>query len=610
MPEASEVSWVRRRAPELTLIAIAAVVFLGRLGAMDLWGKREQRATAEALDTVDHDNWLVAYIQCRPRLEKPPLPRWTIAGLMNVTGIRDEWIVRLPSALTAAMMVGLVYGLGRRIGGRTVGLASGLALCSTLFFVVESRQAGNDGPLAFFTTLALYAAFRRLHGGPVDEPCGLPGDRLGSRYWALLAWVAMGAGFLSKGPVAMILPALAMGPYLMLARRFRAGALALFNAAGVLAFLALTVTWPVLVLLSDPKAAEIWMLEMGQKAGTAGITHHKQRYFLLEWPWLTAPWTLLATWGAVLPFLGRGRSERPLIWFPWSWAVGNFAMFCLWSVAKPNYYVPCEPGVALLVGLAWARLSRLARESVGGDAARARLLLRLNWGALLLVAAGAPIAAPILARANAPELSGVILPWTLASSAAIALGVALSVRSWRRGRDSAAMAALVAGLAFGMTITYAKLAPKLNPSRSHRRLAARLDRVLPPEVTTVMFYRELDEGLWYYLKGRTLVPVPESAPKYSRAADLLESAKNRTLIFREADRIARERKLFVDWLKRDVHESPYVLIRSKVYDWFNPGLDEWAKPVFRERNLDRSNELVLLRIRDRAVAQAPATPRR
>ena len=110
--------WAQRRGMEAVLAVLAGVVFLGCLGAVDLWGKREQRASAEALDTVDHDHWRIAQIQGRPRLEKPPLPRWTIATLITLTGRRDEWIVRLPSALAALGTVGLVYGLGRRLGGR------------------------------------------------------------------------------------------------------------------------------------------------------------------------------------------------------------------------------------------------------------------------------------------------------------------------------------------------------------------------------------------------------------------------------------------------------------------------------------------------------------
>ena len=46
---------------------LAAVIFLGCLGSVDVWGKREQRASAEVLDTVEHQHWLVAEIQGRPR---------------------------------------------------------------------------------------------------------------------------------------------------------------------------------------------------------------------------------------------------------------------------------------------------------------------------------------------------------------------------------------------------------------------------------------------------------------------------------------------------------------------------------------------------------------
>src|SRR3954463_1137129 len=204
MPKASW-QWVRCRAPEVALAVLAGLVFLGFLGAIDLWGKREQRASAEAIDTIDHDHGLVAQTRGPPRLEKPPLPRWTIATLMRLTGRRDEWMVRLPSALAAIGMVGLVYDLGRRLGGRSVGLASGLALTSLVFFVVELRQAGNDGPLAFFTTLALYAAWRRMNGSGIrigaeagEEAMETATGTAGARGWNFILYGALGLGFLSK----------------------------------------------------------------------------------------------------------------------------------------------------------------------------------------------------------------------------------------------------------------------------------------------------------------------------------------------------------------------------------------------------------------------------
>ena len=104
--------------PEALVGLIAAAILLGCLGSVDVWGKREQRAAAEAVNTVDRHHWLVAEIQGRPRLEKPPLPRWMIAALMVATGRRDEWAIRLPSAICGLATVALIYAMGLRIGGR------------------------------------------------------------------------------------------------------------------------------------------------------------------------------------------------------------------------------------------------------------------------------------------------------------------------------------------------------------------------------------------------------------------------------------------------------------------------------------------------------------
>ena len=39
---------------EVLLALVAGAAFLGFLGSTELWGKHKQRASAEALDTVNH----------------------------------------------------------------------------------------------------------------------------------------------------------------------------------------------------------------------------------------------------------------------------------------------------------------------------------------------------------------------------------------------------------------------------------------------------------------------------------------------------------------------------------------------------------------------------
>lgn len=581
MPTIAARGWARRLGPEAVLAALACLVFLGFLGAIDLWGKREQRASAEAIDTIDHDHWLVAQIQGRPRLEKPPLPRWTIATLMRLTGRRDEWMVRLPSALAALGMVGLVYGLGRRLGGRSVGLASGLALTSLVFFIVELRQAGNDGPLAFFTTLALYAAWRRID---VDGDATGPS---GGRAWNLVAYGALGLGFLSKGPIVLILVALTLVPYLAMVGRLRAGLGRLADGWGLLLFVALAMSWPVPVLLNDPNAARVWYLEMGQKAGTAGVSHHRHHEVLAaEWVLMTAPWVAIATMAVCRPLFPRGRADRAVLGYPWCWAVVNLLMFCFWSVAKPNYYLPCLPAVAILIGFEWVRLTRAARDP-SSRTRLARRVLQLHWVALFVSA----MVAPVVAHQAAPEH----LAWAAIGSAAVAAGVVASAWAWRRGADAGALTPLVIAAAAAILIIYGAVGPGYNARRSHRELAGRLERIIPPGARTIMFFRQIDEGLWFYLRDRTLAPVPGSQPRYNAGADLDDDFKNNRLELDARKRAENVKKILVDWLTRPDRPSSYVLVRAKEYDLFARDLAALATLVHREQGLSR-NELILLHV--------------
>ena len=320
---------LRRWWPEALLAILAGAVFLGCLGSVELWGKREQRASAEAIDTVDHHHWMIAQIQGRPRLEKPPLPRWSIAALMFITGRRDEAVVRLPGALAGVFTVGLIFALGRHMGGRALGLASAFVLCSMGFFVGEMRQASNDSLLVLFTTMALYAAYRSFKAEREDwcvetrsKAPGLLRRVTGRRFWSLAFHTALGLGFLTKGPVIMLLVGVTIVPYLAFSRRLAWGLRRLCDCWGLVTFCSLALTWPATVLLYDPGALRVWSLEMSEKTGLSHILEHRWHAPLVgQWPGLVLPWTLIAVVAVLLPLrslAAASRQDRARAQQPWS----------------------------------------------------------------------------------------------------------------------------------------------------------------------------------------------------------------------------------------------------------------------------------------------------
>ena len=593
----------RRWWPELVVGLLAGFIFLGFLGSLELWGKREQRASAETLDTVENGHWLVAEIQGRPRLEKPPLPRWTTAVLMALTGWRDEWVVRLPCAFSALATVALVYVLGARIGGRGLALAAAMALCTMWLFISELRQAGNDGPLGLCTTLALHAAWCRLHGTVrtrLRATGKLEDDSPGPRSWALVFYLALGLGFLCKGPIILLLVGLTVVPYLAAIGRLGTGLQRLADGAGLLIFLGLALSWPVPILLRDSNALGVWMMEIGQKTGMLPITHQNRSVLGLALPVLVLPWPVAALTGVVLPLVRNRRVRLPwrsgAVWFPWCWAVGNLAMFSAWAVAKPNYYIPCLPGMALLVGMAWIRSSRAARDPARPASARvAAVLLGVQW--LIVFLAG--IMAPLLSRnyLTAPDPMGIAV-----IVGAVACGVALGLGMWRRGSDVLALLPITAACAVGALIGYGILAPPDNPARGHRQLARQLEHRLPSAAKTLHFFHEIDEGLWFYLGNRRLVPVPGSQPRYSDSFDKVGNFINTRLPFGAASDptfslLDRQKLGLIDWLRIHGPEEPFLLIRTALYDRMAPDLAGLATPLYQEDGLKR-NTLTLLQVHD------------
>ena len=185
--------------------------------------------------------------------------------------------------------------------------------------------------------------------------------------------------------------------------------------------------------------------------------------------------------------------SRQAVLFAWWWSIGNLAMFSLWAVAKPNYFVPCLPGLALLAAMAWMRLCRVARESTFSNSRRlARGLLLLQC--LILLQCGVLAPAVSLGYFFSPS------PAWLAIIAVVATcGVVFGIWIWRLGSDVLAMVPVTAACTVGVLIGYGLIAPVDNPVRGHRMLARHLERLIPADVRTVHFFHEIDEGLWFYL---------------------------------------------------------------------------------------------------------------
>jgi 4-amino-4-deoxy-L-arabinose transferase-like glycosyltransferase len=114
---------------------------------------------------------------------------------------------RLPIAAAALVLIATAYGLGRAAGSGEAGLYAAIALASTPRFLMFSRRIIIDVWITMFMALTLLC-FVLAEAHPRHR-----------RRYLLLMYAAAAFGVLTKGPVAVALPALVVLVYLAVERR-------------------------------------------------------------------------------------------------------------------------------------------------------------------------------------------------------------------------------------------------------------------------------------------------------------------------------------------------------------------------------------------------------
>jgi 4-amino-4-deoxy-L-arabinose transferase-like glycosyltransferase len=309
----------------------------------------------------------------------------------------------------------------------------------------------SDMPLTAWTTLALALAVAAWKPGASPA------------LWSALA-AALGLGFLTKGPIGLLLPAFGL---LLLWRqqgRPRVACLPLALAAALLA--AISVSWfaAVYVRLGWGPLEHFFLRENLQRfAGETYDTGHAPWFYLGAYLAEGLPWSPLLP----LALLGALRRARPAATLP------GIRLLALWLVlaalplalsrGKLDYYLlPLYPAASLLIatlfdGVPWGRLERVWARS---------LLVLLAAGIVLL--ALYPVCVP------RPWLPAPFLRTALAA-AAVALAVALLVVAWRPRpwRVLAALALTTAALALGVQTFFLPAFRSAQPNLAIARDVAR-----------------------------------------------------------------------------------------------------------------------------------------
>jgi 4-amino-4-deoxy-L-arabinose transferase-like glycosyltransferase len=100
------------------VILVWAVIYLPALGSIAIKGE-EGRRILPAIRMLETGNYIVPQVGSNPYYRKPPLVNWLVAASFKLFGVRNEWTVRLPSALSVlAVAIAFVTVARASLGAR------------------------------------------------------------------------------------------------------------------------------------------------------------------------------------------------------------------------------------------------------------------------------------------------------------------------------------------------------------------------------------------------------------------------------------------------------------------------------------------------------------
>ncbi|TAH38616.1 MAG: phospholipid carrier-dependent glycosyltransferase [Planctomycetota bacterium] len=296
--------------------------------------------------------------------DKPPGAHWLMAAGMAVLG-PGALAVRLPALLAFAALLALVARQARA-GPPGFAAAAVLVTASSPLLWFLGQLATLDLVLTACESAAILCAWRWLHGAP--------------SWTAAAAGVALGYGFLVKGPVAWALPLLILAAAALWERRGRALGRLLHPALWA-PMLAVGLPWYVLAWRADPALLGFWVFR--ETLDRVSSATHARTQPLWYFPALalaaTFPWWLPA--GAA-----RLRGRKPpadqrhpdaRLHLVWAWL--PVVVFSLPASKQPGYLAPAIPGFALWLAGWWHERAPLRRRHLVGA------LLLLGYAALLLL---------------------------------------------------------------------------------------------------------------------------------------------------------------------------------------------------------------------------------
>jgi len=348
----------QHRAHLVLLLALSLLLLFLGLGSLGLTDRDEGSNAEAAREMVETGDWVSPTLNYQPRFAKPVFIYWLMSGAYTLFGV-NEFTARLHSALFGVALITLQYLFLSRLRGPTVGLLGALMLLLNVEMVALGRMALTDSVLIFFTTLSLYGFWLGLHGEGRE------------RHAIWLLYIGMGLGTLTKGPVGLAVPLMAIVPYLTVTKRWRQFWDRGHPLAGLFVCAAIALPWYAAMLARHgSRYTESAQADtIGRFLSTIGGHGGTLLFYIPILLFGFFPWSGFLIVGLYLSLKNwreargtpvtrdalRVTSPQELELFAAIWLIAVFLFFTLSATRLPHYIGPLFPAAAILAASYWHR---------------------------------------------------------------------------------------------------------------------------------------------------------------------------------------------------------------------------------------------------------------
>jgi 4-amino-4-deoxy-L-arabinose transferase-like glycosyltransferase len=466
------------------VVLLCAVLWFGTIGQRELFDPDEGRYAGIPAAMVDSGDWLTPRLNDFKYFEKPVLQYWGTAVAFKIFG-KSNASARLWTALMGFSAALLSMLVAFRLYGSRAAIYSFLLSISYLMIVAFGHYLTLDMALSAFVVIGI-GSLVIAHSNRERE------DQV--RNWMLIGWAALALATLTKGLVAIVLPAGTVVVYSLWQRDWGLWKqLHLFK--GLVLFLLITAPWFVAVSIVNPEFAEFFFIHEHFNRYTSEV-HNREGplyYFIPVLLFGVSPWLITSLRSLFSPGFkwlpnkpGHFNAER----FMWSFIAVTFCFFSLGQSKLPGYILPILPIIAVISGG-----QIIARGQVRSDR---WVMLSLAF----LFFLGAFNAGRLANGHFIVEQWESYIPW-LAGSGLMFL-LAFASLSFRRFEGLPGFsAAAVASLAGALLIVSG--ANSLAESRSSKVVADVISEHLPADVPIFAFRYVPESGVFYMGRPVTLV---------------------------------------------------------------------------------------------------------